>query len=97
MHETFFTLDILWMVGLLGALVLLASRQRSTADVLMAVDTLGLVICAVLALYGATRGEPGYLDAALVLALLSFVQTVAGARYVHHGRAFREEEKGESR
>ncbi|NOK21651.1 monovalent cation/H+ antiporter complex subunit F [Corallococcus carmarthensis] len=94
MHETFFTLAIVWMVGLLGALVLLASRQRSAADVLMSVDTLGLVICAVLALYGATRGEAGYLDAALVLALLSYVQTVAGARLLHHGRAFHDEEDG---
>ncbi|MFP2898358.1 monovalent cation/H+ antiporter complex subunit F [Corallococcus sp. 4LFB] len=92
MHETFFTLAIVWMVGLLGALVLLASRQRSAADVLMSADTLGLVICAVLGLYGATRGEAGYLDAALVLALLSYVQTVAGARYLHHGRAFHDEE-----
>jgi multicomponent Na+:H+ antiporter subunit F len=92
MHETFFTLAIVWMVGLLGALVLLASRQRSSADMLMSVDTLGLVICAVLALYGATRGEAGYLDAALVLALLSYVQTVAGARYLHHGRTFHDEE-----
>ncbi|MBN8470855.1 multiple resistance and pH regulation protein F [Corallococcus exiguus] len=92
MHETFFTLAIVWMVGLLGALVLLASRQRSSADMLMSVDTLGLVICAVLALYGATRGEAGYLDAALVLALLSYVQTVAGARFLHHGRTFHDEE-----
>ncbi|WP_223640344.1 monovalent cation/H+ antiporter complex subunit F [Corallococcus sp. EGB] len=92
MHETFFTLAIVWLVGLLGALVLLASRQRSVADVLMSVDTLGLAICAVLALYGATRGEAGYLDAALVLALLSYVQTVAGARYLHHGRTFHDEE-----
>lgn len=92
MHETFFTLAIVWMVGLLGALVLLASRQRSAADVVMSVDTLGLVICAVLALYGATRGEAGYLDAALVLALLSYVQTVAGARFLHHGRAFHDDE-----
>ncbi|NNB87148.1 multiple resistance and pH regulation protein F [Corallococcus exiguus] len=94
MHETFFTLAIVWMVGLLGALVLLASRQRSSADMLMSVDTLGLVICAVLALYGATRGEAGYLDAALVLALLSYVQTVAGARFLHHGRTFHDEEDG---
>ncbi|MGE6763076.1 monovalent cation/H+ antiporter complex subunit F [Corallococcus interemptor] len=94
MHETFFTLAIVWMVGLLGTMVLLASRQRSAADVLMSVDTLGLVICAVLALYGAIRREAGYLDAALVLALLSYVQTVAGARYLHHGRAFHDEEDG---
>lgn len=93
MHETFFTLAIIWMVLLLGALVALAARQRSAADVVLVVDTLGLVMSAVLGLYGATRGEAGYLDAALVLAMLSFVQTAAGARYLRQGRAFRGEER----
>ena len=48
---------------------------------MLALDTLALVFVAVLELFGAWRGVTGYLDAALVLALVSYVQTVAATRF----------------
>jgi len=47
----------------------------------VALDTLTLVLVALLVLYAASGRSPYLLDAALVLALLSFVGTLAAARY----------------
>nr|WP_275583533.1 MrpF/PhaF family protein [Archangium primigenium] len=66
-------------------MVVLAVKARSTLDVVLAMDTLGLVFVAVLGLFSAWRGITGYLDAALVLALVSYVQTVAATR-LHMGQ-----------
>ena len=84
MHDVVFYGAVVWLMGLLGVLVVLAVRGRSTLDVILALDTLALVFVALLGLFGAWRGITGYLDAALVLALVSFVQTVAATRF-HSG------------
>jgi multisubunit Na+/H+ antiporter MnhF subunit len=82
MHDVVFYVALVWLMGLLGVLVVVSARARSTLDVVLALDTLALVFVAVLGLFGAWRGVTGYLDAALVLALVSYVQTVAATR--HH-------------
>lgn len=85
MHDGVFYVALVWLLVLLAVLVVLAVKARSTLDVVLAMDTLGLVFVAVLGLFSAWRGITGYLDAALVLALVSYVQTVAATR-LHMGQ-----------
>lgn len=72
-----------WTTVLLVVSVLAVIRLRGTAESILALDTVTLVLVALLVLFTDTFQSPHYLDAALVLALLAFVATVAAARY--HG------------
>lgn len=74
------------MTFLLWAIVFLATRSRSNAIRLLAVDAITLVLVALLVLFSRSTNQPYYLDAALALALVSFVGTVAAARQLAAGR-----------
>jgi len=82
-HEAVFYLAIAWLSALAAVTVVLAARARSLASRVLALDTLTLQLVAALVLVAHAERSPAYLDAALVLALLSFVGTLAAARY--HG------------
>lgn len=73
---------------LLVAGVVSVIRTPSTASRIVALDMVVLVIIALLALFSSYRGVSYYLDAALILALLSFVATLAASRYYGEGRLF---------
>lgn len=88
MHETVFSVAAVWMTGLLGVTVLLLIRARSAMVRILALDTLTLILIAFLILYADANRAPYFLDAALALALLSFVASVAAARYHSEGRIF---------
>ncbi|MGI8650891.1 MAG: monovalent cation/H+ antiporter complex subunit F [Rubrobacter sp.] len=77
-----------WMTVLFGVSVVLLIRRRSPPDRIQALDVLTLILIALLVLFTDSQGVSYYLDAALVLALLSFVATVAAARYYMKGRIF---------
>ncbi len=83
MHETVFYLAAVWMTVLLAVMVATVIGVRSTASRILALDTLTLVLVALLVLYAAAERSPYYLDAALIVALLAFLGTVAAALY--HG------------
>jgi multicomponent Na+:H+ antiporter subunit F len=76
------TAGLVWATLLLagGGLVLL--RARDDLQRIVALDLLVAVVISLLALLSYLRGVSWYLDAALALALLSFVATLAAARYV---------------
>ena len=78
-----------WVVVLLvaGGIVLL--RARDVAQRIVALDLLSVIVIALLALLTYRRGRSYYLDAAIALALLSFVATLAAARYLGSGGPFR--------
>ncbi len=88
MHETVFNLAVVWMTGLLGVTVVYVIRARSAMVRILALDTLTLILIALLILHADARRTPYYLDAALALALLSFVASVAAARYHSERRLF---------
>ena len=88
MHEVVFYLAFAWMTVLLVVGVAAVIRLRSTASRILALDTLTLVLVALLTLYGAAERSPYYLDAAFILALLAFVGTVAAALYHGERRIF---------
>ncbi len=83
MHEVIFYLAFVWMTGLFVVSVAAVIRLPATAERILALDTLTLILVALLVLYADALRSPYYLDAALILALLAFIGTVTVARY--HG------------
>lgn len=79
---------LFWVTFLLvvGGLVLV--RARDVLQRIVALDLLAVIVVALLALLSYLRGQPYYMDAAVALALLSFVATVAAARYLDSGGPF---------
>ena len=88
MHDLVYTLALGWMTVLLGACVFEVVRAKSELVRVLALDTLALVLVAVLVLYATTEDASYYLDAALVIALLSFIGTLAACRYHSEGKIF---------
>jgi multicomponent Na+:H+ antiporter subunit F len=86
MHQIVFTIAGIWMTILMAMTVVFTVRARSSAVRVLAIDTLTLVLVAVLVLYSAITRHAYYLDAALALALVSFMGTVAAARRLAEGR-----------
>lgn len=88
MHTLVFYIAIVWMTALLVASTLLVVRARSVLSRVLALDMLILILVALLALLAESQRVAYLLDAALVLALLSFLATVAAVRYYAQGRIF---------
>ncbi len=88
MHETVFYAAAIWMAGLLAVGVIMVIRARSALTRILALDTVTLLLTAFLILFADAQRAPFYLDAALILALLSFASTIAAARYHSGGRIF---------
>jgi multisubunit Na+/H+ antiporter MnhF subunit len=86
MHDLVYDIALGWMTVMLGVCVLEVVRAKSVMVRMLALDTLTLVLVAVLVLYATTQGATYFLDAALVLALVSFLGTIAAARYHSEGR-----------
>jgi multisubunit Na+/H+ antiporter MnhF subunit len=80
-NNVVFYIALVWMLVLLVATLLVVIRADGTLTRLLALDTLTLVLIALLILYSSTTGRSYYLDVAIMLALLSFMSTVAVARY----------------
>ena len=79
---------LVWVTLLIVAGGLALLRARDVAQRVIAFDMLAVLVIAQLALLCYLRGQPYYLDAAVALALLSFVGTVAAARYLSAGGPF---------
>ena len=79
---------IAWLAVLLAVSIVAIGRARTTPERLVALDTAVLVLIGLLGLVAAESRRPYALDAAMVLALLSFVATLAGARYLGDRRPF---------
>jgi len=74
---------VLLVVGVIAVI-----RTPSTASRIVALDMVVLIVVALLVLFSSYREVSFYLDAALILALLSFVATLAASRYYGEGRVF---------
>jgi multicomponent Na+:H+ antiporter subunit F len=88
LHEIVFHLAFAWMTVLLVTSAAAVIRLRSTASRILALDTLTLILVALLVLYAAANRSPYYMDSALVLSLLGFVATLILARYHGERRIF---------
>jgi multicomponent Na+:H+ antiporter subunit F len=87
-HEAISWVAIGWTFGLVAVTTALVFRSRSLLSRVLALDTLALLLIALLVLVGDWRQSPHYLDAALAVALLSFVGTLAAVRYHGGGDLF---------
>jgi multicomponent Na+:H+ antiporter subunit F len=77
-----------WAALLLVAGGLLLLRAPDTLHRVLALDVLGAIVIALLAVLSYEREVSYYIDAALALALLSFTATLVAARYVRRGGPF---------
>lgn len=60
-------------------------RGPTLADRVVALDLIAIIAVGIIAVYALRTGEEQLLDAAVVLALISFVATVALARIIERG------------
>lgn len=88
MHVEVFYAAVAWMTVLLIAMLAAVIKVSSTVGRILALDTLVLVLVALLVLVSSAMRLPYYLDAAVVLALLAFIGTLAAARYFGEGKIF---------
>jgi multicomponent Na+:H+ antiporter subunit F len=87
-HEVVFYIALLWLVVLFSICVIMIARAKSGLVRVLSLDTLTLVLVALLVVYSVTTETSYYLDAALVLALISFISVIAAARYHSERRLF---------
>lgn len=71
-------------VALLLTLVRIAGGP-SAPDRVVALDLLTIVVIGMIVAYEVAMNQPVYIDVAITLALISFLGTVAFARYVERG------------
>ncbi len=57
-------------------------RGPTLPDRVVAIDLIGVLVVGLIVVSAAATGEDSFLDVAIVIALISFVGTVAYARYV---------------
>lgn len=88
MHEIVFQLATLWLALLVLPCAVLVLRARSVSSRILALDTLVLILIGLLILWSDAERVPYFLDAALLLALLGFIGTLAAARFHGEGRIF---------
>jgi len=88
MHEVVYYAAMIWMTGLLCVCIGLVIRTPSAIVRILAFDALTLVVVALLILYSTTTDSSYYLDAALMLALVSFISTIVAARYYSERKVF---------
>ncbi|MBA3415573.1 MAG: pH regulation protein F [Chloroflexia bacterium] len=81
-------ITVVWRTGLLTAAIVSLDRSRSLAVRILLLDTVTLPLVALLILYADAQRQAYFLDAALALALLSFIGTIAAARFLADGRVF---------
>ena len=81
--QDIFTTSALMMLAVAAVLAFVRLLRGPTLpDRVVALDLIGvLIVCTVVAA-AATTGQQAYLDVAIVIALVSFVGTVAYARYI---------------
>lgn len=66
-------------------------RGPSMPDRVVALDTIAFLTIGILAVFAVAAGQPAFLDAAITLALVGFLATVAFARYAEQSPARRGE------
>ncbi len=81
--QDIFTTAPLAMLAFAAALAFVRLvRGPTLPDRVVALDLIGVVIVCITVAVAATTGQQAYLDVAIVIALVSFVGTVAYARYI---------------
>lgn len=85
MDDPVLIVAVVWLTGLLAAAVGLIARRQPDASRILSLEVLVFVLISVLVVVGGLEGVDYYQDAALALALLSFVSTFAAVRFLDRG------------
>ena len=89
MTPSFISLALVFALGAVGVAMLLCGwrlvRGPTLPDRVLALDTLYVNVVAFVVLLGIQQGTGLYFEAALLIALLGFVSTVALGRYLQRG------------
>jgi len=88
LHDAVLIVAIVGFAILFAVHVIEAARAKPMATKLVRMDAASVIVIALLLMRTLETGEPYYLDAALVLGLLSFVGTLVIARLVDRGGLF---------
>jgi multicomponent Na+:H+ antiporter subunit F len=81
--QDIFSTAALVMLALAAALAFIRLLRGPTLpDRVVAIDLIGVLIVCIVVTVAASTGQQAYLDVAIVIALVSFVGTVAYARYI---------------
>lgn len=86
MHTWIFYSVVLWQIVLIAILAMYALRTQTIVTRILALDMLATVFVAALGVIAMQREQVGYLDVALVLAMLGFAQTVGIVRFIEKNR-----------
>lgn len=77
----------MFMLALAAAMaVIRLLRGPSAPDRVVAVDLLGTLSVSLLVVGAAASGQQAFLDAALIIALIAFVSTIAYAQFIERKR-----------
>jgi multicomponent Na+:H+ antiporter subunit F len=79
------TLTTLALAAILAFIRLV--RGPTLPDRVIAIDLMGVLIVCLLVVVAASTAQQAFLDVAMVVALISFVGTVAYARYIERERS----------
>ncbi len=90
MHPIVLNIAFIWIALLTGACIAQVIRASTLLNRLLALDTLSMILVGFLTLYAIRERSPYYMDAALLLSLISFAATLAAARYYGERKLFRE-------
>lgn len=94
--DAVFYVALVWMALLIGVCVWRVARGRTAGEKIVALDLLVLVLVGLLALVAGEDQRAYALDAALALALLSFIATLISSRYAAGAAPFEQpDEEGE--
>jgi len=89
MTPSFISLALMFAMGAVGVAMLLCGWRLvlgpTLPDRVLALDTLYVNVVAFVVLLGIQQGTGLYFEAALLIALLGFVSTVALGRYLQRG------------
>jgi multicomponent Na+:H+ antiporter subunit F len=82
------TSEIALTMLVLGAVLTLIRLMRGPTlpDRVISIDLIGILIVCMLVVMAGDTGQQAFLDVAMVIALISFVGTVAYARYLERQR-----------
>ena len=88
MHDVVYYGAMIWMTSLLCVCIGLVVWAKASIVRILSLDALTLVLVSLLILYSTTTETSFYLDAALMLALISFVSTLVASRYWGERKVF---------
>jgi multicomponent Na+:H+ antiporter subunit F len=97
MHAVVFYIAIAWLAVLLTVSAIFVASAETLASRILGLDLLVLVLIGMLALVAGEEQRSYALDAAIALSLLSFVATLAAARYLEDRRPYAGDVREEDR